>query len=172
MKENLYSNRSDMPVILEIKNKTNWLVAFVTSVGLLILFCIILIIVSIGFLQPAGFISFVLPFAALFIFILYIWLWNNFGKTVLTIDDGNLTVQYKNKLFTSPKTYLKEEIDRIETKNFEVERHQLGVRYHFSISGSTYSVILIQKDSEIRIVDWITETKAGEIVDEIQKVWY
>lgn len=161
-----------MPVILEIKNKTNWLVTFITSVGLLILFCIILIIVSIGFLQPAGFISFVLPFAAFFIFILYIWLWNNFGKTVLTIDHEILTVHYKNKLFTSPKTYLKKETDHIETENFEVERHPLGVRYHFSISGSTYSVILMQKENEIRIVDWITKDKADEIAGELKKIWY
>lgn len=161
-----------MPVILEIKNKTNWLVTFITSVGLLILFCIILIIVSVGLLQPAGFISFILPFSAFFIFILYIWLWNNFGKTVLTIDHETLTVHYKNKLFTNPKTYLKEEIDRIETKNFEVERHPLGVRYHFSLSGSTYSVILIQKDVEIRIVDWLTKDKADEIAGELNRIWY
>ncbi|SMO93274.1 hypothetical protein SAMN06265171_11342 [Chryseobacterium rhizoplanae] len=90
----------------------------------------------------------------------------------MTIDHETLTVQYKNKLFTSPKTYLKEETDRIGTKNFEVERHQLGVRYHFSISGSTYSVILIQKESEIRIVDWITKVKADEIAGELKRIWY
>ncbi|MBB6331835.1 putative membrane protein [Chryseobacterium sediminis] len=171
MKENLHNNLSFVPITIEIKNKTNWLVAFITSVGLLILFCIILIIIFTG-LQSASFITLTLPFGAFFIFILYIWLWNNFGKTVLTIDHKTLTVQYKNKLFTSPKTYLKEETDRIETKDFKIEKHQLGVRYHFSISGSTYSVILIQKDTEIRIVDWVTKDRADEIAGELKRIWY
>jgi len=42
----------------------------------------------------------------------------------------------------------------------------------FSISGSTYSVILIQKESEIRIVDWITKVKADEIAGELKRIWY
>ena len=107
-----------------------------------------------------------------FILFLYIWLWNTFGKTVLTIEPEQITVWYKNKLFTGPKTYLKKEIDQILVKNFEVEKYKLGVRYHFSLSGSTYSVVLIQKGNASRIIDWITENKASEITDEIKKMWY
>jgi len=178
MKENLHSNRSNIPTIIEIKNKTNWLTAFITSIGLLFLFLMGFIIIILGLLQYDDFFaltslsSITAIIICLFIFFLYIWLWNNFGKTVLTIDHETLTVHYKNKLFTNPKTYLKEEIDRIETKNFEVERHPLGVRYHFSLSGSTYSVILIQKDVEIRIVDWLTKDKADEIAGELNRIWY
>ncbi|MDW9379932.1 hypothetical protein [Chryseobacterium sp. JV558] len=168
MKENLHSNQSDMPTIIEIKNKINWLVTFITSVGLLILFCIILIIISIGLLQ-ASFIPFMLPFGALFIFVLYIWLWNNFGKTVLTIDPETVKVEYKNKLFTSPKTYLKKDIDHVETKDFTIETSKYRVRYNFSLSQSTYAVVFTTKDQEIRIIDWIKQEKADEIVDLINK---
>lgn len=119
-----------------------------------------------------NYISFVTPFAAFFILFLYIWLWNTFGKTILTVEPEQITVRYKNKLFTSPKTYLKKEIDQIQVKDYQVEKYKFGVRYHFSLSGSTYSVVFIQNGNEIRIIDWITEIKACEIVDEIKEIWY
>ncbi|WP_213277107.1 hypothetical protein [Chryseobacterium indologenes] len=178
MKENLYSNQLDMPTIIEIKNKTNWLTTFITSIGLIFMFLMVLIIIIFGLLQYNDFFaltslsSITAVIVCLFIFFLYIWLWNNFGKTVLTIDPETLTIQYKNKLFTSPKIYLKKETDRFETKDFKIEKHQLGVRYHFSISGSTYSVILIQKETETRIVNWLTKDKADEIAGELKKIWY
>ncbi|PTT34375.1 hypothetical protein DBR28_13660, partial [Chryseobacterium sp. HMWF028] len=101
----------------------------------------------------------------------YFWLWNTFGKTILTIEPEQITVRYKNKLFTKPKIYLKKEIDQVQVKDFQVEKYKFGTRYHFSLSGSTYSVVLIQSGNETRIVDWITETKASEIADEIKKMW-
>jgi len=178
MKENLHSNQSDIPTIIEIKNKTNWLTAFITSIGVIFLSLMGFIIIILGLLQYDDFFaltslsSITAIIVCLFIFFLYIWLWNNFGKTVLTIDTETLTIEYKNKLFTSPKTYLKKETDRFETKDFKIERHQLGVRYHFSISGSTYSVILIQKETETRIVNWLTKDKADEIASELKRIWY
>ncbi|SMO93272.1 hypothetical protein SAMN06265171_11341 [Chryseobacterium rhizoplanae] len=51
MKENLHSNQSDMPAIIEIKNKTNWLTAFITSIGLIFMFLMVLIIIILGLLQ-------------------------------------------------------------------------------------------------------------------------
>jgi hypothetical protein len=43
---------------------------------------------------------------------------------------------------------------------------------HFSISGSTYSVILIQEETETRIVNWLTKDKADEIAGELKRIWY
>ncbi|WP_343659843.1 hypothetical protein [Chryseobacterium sp.] len=165
-----------MPVIIKIKNKTNWILTIILGIGLLVLSCLILVIIPVVSIRAEGFffilnyISFATPFAAFFIVFLYIWLWNTFGKTILTIDPEKITVQYKNKLFTKQKTYLKEEIDRVQVKDFQVDKYKLGVRYHISLSGSTYSVVLIQKGVETRIVDWITEAKACEIADEIKKI--
>lgn len=167
-----------MPVTIKIKNRTNWIVTIILGLGLFIISLIILIIIPLVSLQAEGvffilnYISFVTPFAAFFILFLYIWLWNTFGKTILTVEPEQITVRYKNKLFTSPKTYLKKEIDQIQVKDYQVEKYKFGVRYHFSLSGSTYSVIFIQNSNEIRIIDWITEIKACEIVDEIKEIWY
>ncbi|KAB1230165.1 hypothetical protein [Chryseobacterium viscerum] len=167
-----------MPITIRIKNKTNWIVTIIMGLGLLMASFIILIIIPLMSFEADGF-SFILnyilsviPFGAFFMLFLYIWLWNTFGKIILKIEPEKITVRYKNKLFTGPKTYLKNEIDQILVKNFEVEKYKYGVRYHFSLSGSTYSVVLLQKDNETRIVDWITESRANEIADEIKKMWY
>ena len=163
-----------MLITIKIKNKTNWAVTIVLGLGLLMLSFIILIIIPLTSLQEQGFyavldfFSSVTPFAAFFILFLYFWLWNTFGKTILIIEPEQITVRYKNKLFTKPKIYLKKEIEQIMVKDFKVEKSKLGVRYHFSFDGSTYSVVFIQNRNETRIVDWITEAKASEIVDEIK----
>jgi hypothetical protein len=166
-----------MPITIRIKNKTNWAVTVILGLGLLMASFIILIITPLsiqadGFSFILGYISSVIPFAAFFVLFLYIWLWNTFGKTILKIEPEKITVRYKNKLFTGSKIYLKKEIDQILVKNFEVEKYKFGVRYHFSLSGSTYSVVLVQKNNETRIVNWITESKANETADEIKKMWY
>lgn len=167
-----------MPITLTIKNKTNWAVTIILGLGLLMASFIILIIIPLMNVESDGFsfilhyISSVIPFAAFFVLFLYIWLWNTFGKTILKIEPEKITVRYKNKLFTGSKIYLKKEIDQILVKNFEVEKYKFGVRYHLSLSGSTYSVVLVQKNNETRIVDWITESKANETADEIKKMWY
>ncbi len=166
-----------MPATIEIKHKTNWLLTVFTSIALIISFLMGLIMIILGLLQYGNFFAIANCFsiAALaicfFIFLLYIWLWNNFGKTILTIDPETVTITYKNKLFTSPKIYLKKETDHIETKDFMIEKNQFGIRYHFSISGSTYSVILLQKNIKIRIINWITQGKADEIASELKKIW-
>ncbi|MDQ1855643.1 hypothetical protein [Chryseobacterium sp. WLY505] len=166
------------PATIEIKNRTNWAVAIILGLGLFILSLIILIIIPLFSIQAEGFffiinyISFATPFAAFFILFLYIWLWNTFGKTIFSIEPEKITVRYKNKLFTSPRIYLKKEIDQILVKDFQVEKYKFGVRYHLSLSGSTYSVVFIQNGNEIRVINWITETKASEITDEIKNMWY
>nr|WP_315026306.1 hypothetical protein [uncultured Chryseobacterium sp.] len=162
---------------IEIKNKTNWIITFLTSIGLLISIGIILIIIPIVSAQETYFLSVLhyifsaLPFTCFFIIILYIWLWNTFGKTILNIEPDLLTVRYKNKLFSKPKTYLKKEINQILAKDFTVEEYKFGVRYHASWSDSNYSIVLINPNGETRIVDWITKDKADEIVDEIKNRW-
>lgn len=57
-------------------------------------------------------ISAVIPFG-FFTFLLYVWLWNTFGKTVLEISPNKMCVRQKNKLFSKTKTYLKSEIQEV-----------------------------------------------------------
>ncbi|AZA91039.1 Uncharacterised protein [Chryseobacterium nakagawai] len=167
-----------MSKIIKIKNRTNWLIAFIMGLALIVCLFIILIIVPLisaeesYFLSIFSYITKVIPFAGFFTLLLYFWLWNTFGKTILSIETDFITVKYKNKLFTRPKTFLKQEIKDIQTKDLTIEEYKNGTRYHFSWTGSTYSVVLVNKDGEKRIVDWITREKADEIIDKIKKVWY
>lgn len=167
-----------MPIILKIKSSLSWAFTFVGGIALIILLFIILIILPLTsaqntyFLSALSYICSAVPFAAFFIFLLRIWIWNTFGKTILSIEPDAMTVRYKNKLFTHPITYLKKEIDHIETKDLTLEKlNKLGFRFHFSLSSATYSVVIIKENKEIRIVDWITEEKADEITGTLKKLW-
>lgn len=166
-----------MSTTIEIKNRTNWVLTIAMSIGLMISFFIILIIILIGLLQSTDVIAVlnVLSMAGVvigfFILFLYIWLWNTFGKTVFNIETNAITVSYRNKLFSKPKTFLKKEIKDIQAVDYSIESYKYGTRYHFSWTGATYSVVLITRDYEKRIISWITEDKAYEIVDEVKKIW-
>lgn len=168
------NNPLEMTTHIEVKSSTNWLITFVMGIGLLICAFIILIILPIAtvqenfFLWILQYIITAIPFIGFSTLFLYFRLWNTFGKTVISIEPDGMTLRYKNKLFTKPKTFLKSEIKDIELRDLTIERNQLGTRYHFSLSGKTYSVLLVKKDEDKRIIDWITEDKASEIVDKIK----
>ena len=67
-------------------------------------------------------ISAVIPFA-FFTFLLYVWLWNTFGKTVLEISPNKMCVRQKNKLFSKTKTYLKSEIQQVYILDLSMRGH-------------------------------------------------
>lgn len=163
--------------IIKIKNRTNWLITFIIGLALIVCLFIILIIVPLMSAEESYFLSIfsyiikVIPFAGFFTLLLYFWLWNTFGKTILNIKSDSIIITYKNKLFTKPKTFDKQEIKKIETIDLRMESYKFGVRYHFSWTGATYSVVLADRNKETRIVDWITEKEANEIADKIKKEW-
>lgn len=167
-----------MSITITIKNRTNWLVTFITSLALIVSLFIILILIPLVSIEETYLLSIFsyifqgAPFAGLFLLFLYFWLWNTFGKTILNIETDSIAIKYKNKLFTRSKIFLKQEIKDIQTVDFKIEKNKLGTRYHFSWVDATYSVVLVNKDKEIRIVDWVTKEKADEIGDRIKKVWY
>ncbi|SDJ56644.1 hypothetical protein [Chryseobacterium jejuense] len=166
-----------MPVIIEIKTRTNWLITLIMGLALIVCLFIILILMPLMSIEETYFLSIfsyitkVIPFAAFFTLFLYFWLWNTFGKTVISIKPDSIRVRYKNKLFTSSKTFLKQEIKDIQTIDFRIEKTQLGTRYHFSWVDATYSVVLMNKDGEIRIINWVTKENADEIIGKIKKIW-
>lgn len=166
-----------MSVIIEIKNRTNWLITFIMGLALIVSTFIILVLIPFVsaketyFLSVINYLINVTPFVAFFILFLYFWLWNTFGKTLLIVEQESITVKYKNKLFVGSKIFLKKEIKDIQTIDFKVEKHQFGTRYHFSWIDATYSVVFVNNNGEKRIIDWITKEKADEITERIKKVW-
>lgn len=166
-----------MSATIEIKNRTNWFITFITTLALIIILFIILILIPLlsaedtYLLSILSYIFKVAPFIAFFVLFLYIWLWNTFGKTIINIKADSLTVIHKNKLFKAPNTFLKQEIKDILTTDQRMEKYQWGVRYHFSWIGATYSVVLVDRNGEQKITNWITKEKADEISDTIKKEW-
>lgn len=160
--------------IITVKNKTNWLLTVILGFGLLVASFIILVLLPLSAFQEdsvwLSLFSFAyssIPFLAFFLLFLYFWLWNTFGKTVLEYDAEKITVMKKSKLFSKPKIYYRTEIQKIDIEDFKIERTKYNVRYHYSWSGSTFSVVFVINNLQIRIVDWITYEKANEIINEI-----
>jgi cytochrome b subunit of formate dehydrogenase len=160
--------------IIKVKYKTNWFVTIIFGFGLLLAGFIIFFLLPLSAFQENSvwlslfsYASSAVPFLAFFILFLYFWLWNTFGKTVLEYDSEKITVSKKYKLFNKPKTYYRTEIQKIDVEDFQVERTKYNVRYHYSLSGSTFSVVFIYNDLPVRIVDWITYEKANKIADQL-----
>jgi hypothetical protein len=162
--------------IFKVKNKTNWLVTIVLGFGLLLVGFIVFIFMPLSVIFQENsfwfalfsYASNVVPYLIFFSAIFYFWLWNTFGKTILEYDAEKIIITKKYKLFSKPKTYYRAEIQKIDIEDFEIERTKYNVRYNFSWSGSTYSIIFIIDNTSIRIVDWITYEKAKTILSEIQ----
>ncbi|MCS3868985.1 putative membrane protein [Chryseobacterium ginsenosidimutans] len=160
--------------IIKVKYKSSWFVTIVFGFGLLLASFIIFFLLPLLALQENSFwfslfhYAFsVVPFLAFFILILYFWLWNTFGKTVLEYDAEKIIVTKKYKLFNKPKTYYRTEIQKIDVEDFKIERTKYNLRYHYSWSDSTFSVVFICNDLPVRIVDWITYEKANKIAEQL-----
>ncbi|MFC7348561.1 hypothetical protein ACFQO9_17725 [Chryseobacterium zhengzhouense] len=160
---------------ITVKNKTNWFVTIFFGFGLLLTSFIIFILLQLSAFQEDSvwlslfsYASISVPFGAFFLLFLYFWLWNTFGKTVLGYDSKKIVVTKKYKLFCKPKTYYRTEVQKIDIEDFRIERTKYNVRYHFSWSDSTFSIIFIHNNLPIRIIDWITYEKAKEVLNVIQ----
>lgn len=159
--------------IIEVKNKTNWFITVIFGFGLFIATMIIFLLLPLVSAQETyllsafSYIFNAIPFLAFYILFLYIWLWNTFGKTILKFDSEKIVVIKKNKLFSKPKTYIRAKIEKICIEDFKIERTKYNVRYHYSWSDSTFSIVFIKNNISIRIIDWITYEKATEILQKI-----
>lgn len=167
---NLYRNINNkmMSSKIVIKNKTNWFISIFGAIILILLIFSIIFIVPLAIIQETYFLSVlmfsitVIPFLIFFVLILYFWLWNTFGKTILEKKESEITVIKRWKLFTKTKSY--SHIEKVIIKNYKIERSGYYTRYNFSLSGVVNSIVLIINNEEIRIVDWLTEKKANEIL--------
>jgi len=165
-----------MTETITIKNKPNWIIALFFPFVLLILCFMILIILPISsaentyVLSALNYILSVIPFLGVFILVLYIWLWNTFGKVILEISPQKIKVISKNKLFAKPKEYINSEIKKISILDLGIEKTKFYTRLNYLFSKSHFSII-IQKDSQtIRIVDWLTIEYANSILEKINKI--
>lgn len=157
-----------MTHIIKVKNKTNWMMSIFRAFALIIITFVIIVVVPLATIQETYFLSIltflitVIPFLIFFIIILHLWLWNVFGKTIIEKQLGEIIVAKKYNLFFKTKTY--STIDKIIIKNYKIERRGYYTRYNFSFSNAVYSIVFIVDEKEIRIIDWLTEKKANEIL--------
>ncbi|MDH6253170.1 hypothetical protein M2347_002897 [Chryseobacterium sp. H1D6B] len=154
---------------IEIKNKTNWFVTILLTPALLFLILVLFLIIPLISIQDTYLLSAVIylwssiPFAGLFILLLHIWLWNTFGKTILNIDSEKLIIHKKYRIFGKTKVFNRTAIEKVEVKDFKIEKFKYNSKYHYSHSNSTYSVVIIYNNQAVRIVNWIQSEKAEEI---------
>jgi predicted membrane protein len=164
-----------MTEIIAIKNKPNWIIALIFPFGLLILILIMLVllpIVSVSdtyLLSVLSYVFSLIPFLGFFILFLYIWLWNTFGKVILEISPEKIKVTNKNKLFNKPKEYLKSEIEKISIVDFGIEKAKYYTRLNYSFSNSNYSITIQKGGENIRIVDWLSNERANNILEKINQ---
>lgn len=162
---------------VEIKNKTNWTLSFIGSIALIVMLFLIFILIPLATIQKTYFLSIIFyilgvaPFVMIFILILYLWLWNTFGKTILNIEPEIITVIKKNKLFSKPKFYKKNEIEKVIVKDYSIEQTKYFTRFNVSFSGAINSIVFVKNGQELRIIDWQKRSTANEIVDKINKIW-
>jgi len=164
-----------MTEIIAIRNKPNWIIALILPFVLLILILIMLVLLPIFsirntyLLSALSYVFSLIPFLVIFIVILYIWLWNTFGKVILEISPEKIKVTNKNKLFNKPKEYLKSEIQKISIVDFGVEKTKYFTRLNYIFSNSNYSITIQKGGEEIRIVDWLSEERANNILEKINQ---
>jgi len=160
---------------IEIKNKTNWFAAIVLPFALLILVVIIILILPLFSLRQSLFLSLFayvgatcLPLTFL-TFLLDVWLWNTFGRTVLKISPNELRVRHQFKIFGKPKTYLKSAINDIAILDLSIERTALFTRRNYLFSNANQSIVVITNaGKKDRIIDWLTTDKATELLIKIK----
>lgn len=105
-----------------------------------------------------------------FILYLYIWLWNTFGKTVFEISPDYIKITTRNKLFSSPKTFLKSEIKKFGILDLGIERSRYHIRLNYLFSDANQSMTITTAQSEIKIIDWLTPEQAKRIVKKLNNV--
>ena len=164
-----------MTEIIAIKNKPNWIIALIFPFGLLILILIMVVLLPIFsvkgtyLLSALSYVISLIPFLGFFIFFLYIWLWNTFGKVILEISPEKIKVTNKNKLFNKPKEYLKSEIQKISIVDFGIEKTKYYTRLNNLFSNSNYSITIQKGGENIRIVDWLSNERANNILEKINQ---
>ncbi|KAF2333731.1 hypothetical protein [Flavobacterium daemonense] len=164
-----------MNEIITIKNKPNWIITIILPFGLIILIFIMLVILPFTSIKNTYLLSALsytfslIPFLAIFILFLNIWLWNTFGKVILEISPEKIKVTNKNKLFNKPKEYLKSEIEKIFIFDFGIENTQYYTRMNYLFSNSNYSIIIQKAGKNIRIVDWLNNERAKSILEKINR---
>ncbi|KAF2514738.1 hypothetical protein EYY60_03320 [Flavobacterium zhairuonense] len=162
-----------MNEIITIKNKSNWIITIISSFALLILIFIMLIILPFAsiektyLLSALSYIFSLIPFLGFFILFLYIWLWNTFGKVILEISPEKIKVTNKHKLFSKPHEYLKSEIEKISILDLGIEKTKYFTRINYLFSNSYYSIVIQKNGKTIRIVDWLNNERANNILQKM-----
>lgn len=162
---------------IEVKNKTNWLLALILPIALLVLLVVIFVVFPLFSLQSSIIPSILNYFryatipAVFFILFLYVWLWNTFGKTILEVSPNQIRIRTKNKLFSKSKTYFKSEVQKIGILDLSIQKTKYFIRPNYLFSNTNQSVTITVNHFDIRILDWLTIEEARNIVKKIELIF-
>lgn len=159
---------------ITIKNKINWLLAWIMPIALLILSFLIFVLLPLFSFKSSIVLSIlnylysaVIPIG-FFVLFLYIWLWSTFGKTVFEIFSDEIKITTKSKLFSRPKVFLKSEIQKIEILDLGIQKTKYYVRLNYLFSNANQSITIATNQSEIRVIDWLTLEQAENLKKKLE----
>lgn len=156
-----------------IKNRQNYMFTILGFVMMVMNLGMIFIALFASYIQSENLFSFIfnlsflVPFIIFFLFILYLWVWNTFGKTEIQLTSDSLRIISHNKLFVKPKLIELEKIQKVEYDDLTIERTRFRVSYH-PFSKYNFAVRVHTKTGEFYAVKWINLENAQKLTKLIQ----
>ncbi|SEG54619.1 hypothetical protein SAMN05421847_2650 [Halpernia humi] len=160
---------------LEYKNPINWAIAIIFPIPLLIFSIVVItlllsIIIDKDIFSKTNYFEFLVVFLAFVVFILWMWLWNTFGKTILIFNSEEVEVKKKFNIFYKKKKYQKKSINKILIRDRNIEKKQYYIRINGLFSDENQCIALKMNDGKIiKIIDWLNNSTAENFKKELQK---
>ncbi len=162
--------------VIHVKNKVNWPMALILPIPLIVILLVCLALFFTGILSLSLFsmMSSLLLFllsAPFFLLFLYLWLWNTFGETVVTISQTTITLSKRRHLFFKTKAYQISDITSIYSENRDVDLKGFLARNNYIISKELQTVgITLDSSAKITLFTWLSKRKAKEIIVKINDI--
>jgi len=105
-----------------------------------------------------------LGWTAIGLFFIKTWLWEVFGKTILSIQNNKLIIKKKFDFISSSKYISLTGITDLMILNKDIESTRYFTRPNYLFSTNTKSIIFNDGSSKITAVDWINQDDAELII--------
>ncbi|SDC06022.1 hypothetical protein [Pedobacter soli] len=156
-----------------IPSSKNWFFIIIFFVAILVWLVVELIIVPTLIIANLNhFLSFapwLVGWTAIGLFIIKIWVWEAFGKTILLIRENELVIKKKFDFISSTKYFKLIGITDLSILNKDIETTRYFTRPNYLFSSKTKSIILNYGFLKVNVVDWLNQEEAEQIIAVLSK---
>ena len=150
-----------------ISSTKNWFIIiffapFISAWLAVELFVPILIFTNLNAIAYLG--AWFVGWTAIGLLIVKTWIWEAFGKTILSIQYNELIIKKRFDFISSSKHINLAEITDLMILNKDIERTKYFTRPNYLFSKNTKSIIFNYGSSKITAVDWINQEEAELII--------